>query len=350
VLELERPTIRLSDWPALEQAVGEGEKLKPEKLKAVWDGIYSSAPVDVRTELDRLEWAEVKTRLEAMDEAEMRRVVAAWGAVPCANASVTSFSQVLTSILQCNTAPYVLGARESSRATSFYLVKYMTKDCVALHRSLSVLVDAKRHIDRWESTAADVGMPERTAAHFLQRACNSYQAEVMDTQAASLLLNLHATYYSERFVYIAGHDITKGALAAGGYPDDYFENRRGEGAEGGEMEGDEEEHEIGADSAWTRLQKEERSLGDNEAGHSKTYELEDGTMVVVSQKDHYQLRGAALARFNAQEYASCVTVVKKTERDRVKFLERQENGRETFEAMEVRGRRPNAAVRCCSYI
>ena len=210
VLELERPTVGLSDWPALEHLVGNVKRLKDEELKSLWQDIYLNAPVDVRDELDQPEWAEVKARLQAMDEWEMRRVVAAWAAVPCANASVTCFNQMLTSILQCNTAPYVLGARESSRATSFYLVKYMTKDCVALQRSLSVLVDAKRNIDQWQSTAADVGAPERTAAHFLQRACNSYQAEVMDTQAASLLLNLHATYSSERFVYLAGHDIMRG--------------------------------------------------------------------------------------------------------------------------------------------
>ena len=128
----------------------------------------------------------------------MRKLVEEWRKLPCANSLVTSWNEILTAILRCNTAPYLLGARESSRATSFYLVKYMTKDCVALSASLSVLVDAKKHIEKWRSTADDLASQTelRTAIHFVQRAVNSYQAEVHDTQAASLLLGFSATLTS----------------------------------------------------------------------------------------------------------------------------------------------------------
>ena len=51
------------------------------------------------------------------------------------------------------------------------------------------------------------------------------------------------------------------------------------------------------------------------------------------------------AGVNAQEYAACVTVVKKTEKERAEFLARQANGEETMAAQEKRGRRPNATVR-----
>ena len=112
VLELQRPTVELSDWPALQDAAGKAQQLKGAELRSVWQDIYSSAPDDVRDELGQPEWAEVKTRLQAMTEEEMHRVVVAWAdRLPCANASVTCFNQVLTSILQ---SQYSVGA---ARAT-----------------------------------------------------------------------------------------------------------------------------------------------------------------------------------------------------------------------------------------
>ena len=129
----------------------------------------------------------------------------------------------------------------------FYLVKYMTKDSVKLSASLSTLVQAKEHIDKWASTADDTGDDHRTAVHFLQRATNSYMSEVHDTQAASLLLNQPASLHSERFVYVAAWEVVRGALAA---RDEEVEPDLADVAV--ELEGEEEEEEdmveIGRDT------------------------------------------------------------------------------------------------------
>ena len=61
------------------------------------------------------------------------------------------------------------------RAVEFYLVKYMTKDSATA--TLSTLVDAKNHMDKWPSSADDSGEAFRNVIHFLQRkqrAVNSY--------------------------------------------------------------------------------------------------------------------------------------------------------------------------------
>ena len=71
-------------------------------------------------------------------------------------------------------------------------------------------------VERRRSTAEDFESQTelRTAIHFVQRAVNSYQAEVHDTQAASLLLGFSATLTSERSVYFAGWDFVQAACEA----------------------------------------------------------------------------------------------------------------------------------------
>ena len=39
--------------------------------------------------------------------------------LPCANSRITCYNEMHTALLQCNTAPYLLGAHESSRAACF---------------------------------------------------------------------------------------------------------------------------------------------------------------------------------------------------------------------------------------
>ena len=58
------------------------------------------------------------------------------------------------------------------RAVEFNMVKCMTKDSATA--TLSTLVDAKNHMDKWPSSADDSGEAFRNVIHFLQRAVNSY--------------------------------------------------------------------------------------------------------------------------------------------------------------------------------
>jgi hypothetical protein len=83
----------------------------------------------VKQKLEELTTVELGLRVEAT----LDRVLRAWSRVPCANSVLTCYNEVLTGVLGCNTAPYLLGSRESSRAACFYLVKCVTLAPCTLH-------------------------------------------------------------------------------------------------------------------------------------------------------------------------------------------------------------------------
>ena len=55
------------------------------------------------------------------------------------NAFVVEINPTASSVLCCNTACYLLEAKKQAKSALFYLLKYLTKDGVALSNSLSVL-------------------------------------------------------------------------------------------------------------------------------------------------------------------------------------------------------------------
>ena len=210
-----------------------------------------------------------------------------------------------------------------------------------LRESLSVLVDAKNHIDRWTSTAEDKDTNElRTAVHYLQRATNSYQAEVHDTQAASLLCGFHAALTSERFVYSAGWDYVREGFSARN--EEYSPAARvvlcgAEAAGNNEDEDDDEDEdtvEIGKDSEWTRQRKEEEFGGMGVPGVARTYTNCDGEVVAVPMSIHYRYRGVQLARFNSMEYESCVSIVQRTAEQIAEWREQEEAKSESEDEAE----------------
>jgi hypothetical protein len=357
VMELQRQMLAWEDCPPpLEKPL---EQLKGEELKTTWDSWYASFPTDVRDELERPEWAEVKAKLESLDVAELnarteavlRRLLKAWAHIPCANSVLTCFNEVLTAVLQCNTAPYLLGSRESSRAAMFYLVKYLTKDSVALKGSLSTLVDAKKNIDRWKSTADDEGTDVRSAAQFLQRATNSYQAEVHDTQAASLLLGFHAALSSERFVYSAGWDYVRDGLEYQGKPPRLFAHYVSDNMVGEAEDEEEDMAEIGRDSEWAREKKENEFEGLGVPGTARVYQNEAGQNVPVKQSVNYRFRGRDLEHFNVQEYEACIKIVQRTpeeiraKREEIEAAAMEQQASRPQGERTRAGRRPNAQVR-----
>jgi hypothetical protein len=224
----------------------------------------------------------------------------------------------------------------------------MTKDSVRLTSALSVLVDAKRHINKWGSTAEDSGTELRTTRHFLQRAVNSFMCEVHDTQAAALLLGIPSYYSSERFVYTSGWQVVREALEVLGVeppwvtpdPEDDADDLHG----GADVE-EGETVQIGMDSAWTREQKEESLEGMGGPGNHKVYCDHEGIAHAVSDAKNYRLRGFELDRFNLNEYKGCVTMVEMTPDEKEAAQAAHMSGEAlTFEATKRRGRLPNASV------
>ena len=68
------------------------------------------------------------------------------------------------------------------------MVKHMVKDAYALAASLSVLADARRHIEQYPSSAEDAHTAARCTRHFLQRVLNAGATELAPTQAAAIVL------------------------------------------------------------------------------------------------------------------------------------------------------------------
>ena len=56
----------------------------------------------------------LRSRLQHITPPEARALVEAWRAMPCRNASLIEFAPVLTRLVNCNTAPLMLGAGQSA--------------------------------------------------------------------------------------------------------------------------------------------------------------------------------------------------------------------------------------------
>eukprot|EP00959_Pyramimonas_sp_CCMP1952_P392290 8220317-Pyramimonas_sp.AAC.1 len=76
----------------------------------------------------------------------------------------------------------------------------MVKDACELAAPLSVLADARHHIDRYPSSAIDADTGDRAAKHFLQRVLSSAATELAPTQAAAIALGASSSGHSHSFV------------------------------------------------------------------------------------------------------------------------------------------------------
>ena len=265
------------------------------------------------------------------------------------------YSDVLTFLFGCNNNPVHLGASAAAKSAMFYLVKYITKDSTALNAALSILKDAKKHVDKWTSTALDAhSNPQRPSIHLGQRVVNSNGGmELADTQLAGVALGHKAHLSSEPFAYVsmdmlthvgqalntptpgcatttqslaalraAGVDCFGGAASAGegdeeaedeADPDAEVFGEEGAGEEGGAGEGgadalaasgaprDDAAQEIDRRSQQRRRADPESAP---EHGYVEFHAL-DGKPVPVPPALHYLHRGSTLGRFNLTELHAC---------------------------------------------
>ncbi len=106
---------------------------------------------------------DIKMEIDALNDQNKTLLMQA---LAVRNGALVEFSPALTEYLGCNTAAYLLGSEEQARSALFYLVKYMTKDSVALGTSLPVIRQAMKHVNTHESHAADAGSDSRTNNSF----------------------------------------------------------------------------------------------------------------------------------------------------------------------------------------
>ena len=104
-----------------------------------------------------------------------------------------SFYLVKCAALRPANAPPALARRAATRpSTALHPDRYFTKDSVQLATSVSILLDARDHLDKYGSRAADAGTPARDARFLMTRALNKLDSELALTQAAAMLLGLKA--------------------------------------------------------------------------------------------------------------------------------------------------------------
>ena len=286
-----------------------------------------------------------------------QRIVFAWRRLPCRNAQVAAYNDVLCCLLGCNNNPVHLGADVAAKAAMFYLVKYVTKDSTELNTALSVLVDANQHVDKWKSSADDVETnPNRRSIHLAERVSNTNGAmELSDTQGAGCVLGHRAHLSSELYAHVGMDGLTSlGAALCGaaapstdgqqpstravldklerdgidylsGDPpeiaadDDDDESDEGHESDSGDGEARTDDDEAAprdpAQDNMDEPKRKRRQLNPESASGADFVQffkvpVEDGTekkekKVPVDPAMHYLWRGKALARLNHLELHAC---------------------------------------------
>ncbi len=226
------------------------------------------------------------------------------------NGAVVEFSPALTECLGCNTAAYLLSSEEQARAALFYLVKYMVKDTVSLGNSLPVIREAMKHVNRYESIAADAGNDSRTSNFFMQRIVNIFTglAEISDTQCAACLLGMKSSVSTEGywFAFIkaaaafqleahltaAANDSDLNANNAWGDDSDFEDPEANQGA-GRTGESNENDDILENMDEWADIGARDEitaNKGKNRFGRAQIFKFGSNS-IPVPQYMHYRYRG-----------------------------------------------------------
>ena len=193
--ELKRPVLTSESpgAPKLRELLGFG----PDALKELLQDDDRCVQFVADTTVELAEWLSLKeaghgvgdgscdvgAKLRSLATAkECRGLLELWRGMTCRNGSLVEITRVLSGCSKSNTAPYMTGAGEQGKAAAMYSCKYMIKDKYELAASLSIFIDARKHIEKYPSVAEDTGSTIRTTIHFLERALNKSEAELHITQ------------------------------------------------------------------------------------------------------------------------------------------------------------------------
>jgi hypothetical protein len=88
-----------------------------------------------------------------------RSVLNAWTCADtaCANSLVVYYNALISGLMRCSSANYHIGCSEDAKCTYMYMCKYNVKESCALANAVSVLVNARRHVEAylWTATYTD---------------------------------------------------------------------------------------------------------------------------------------------------------------------------------------------------
>lgn len=248
-------------------------------------------------------------------------------AIRLRNGNLVELNPTLTVAVSSNTACYLLGSSEQATLSIGYVLSYLCKDGCVLCKSISLLREAKLHIDAYKSRADDAGTRERTATFFVQRLLNNITAfrEVPDTFASIALLGFPSLLLSEKMTFVQVWGAVRYVLSKAQYLPPIMEE---EDSETGE---DDEEEDDGPLAAWkqhfdlNRVASTSNTAAattaaatadaDKPKGAARLYKV-DGHTIPKTLHDNYANRGARLRRLTLLEYAAFVVAVPKKRKGR----------------------------------
>ena len=293
------------------------------------------------------EFATLRTQLAEISAEDARALLEEIKSLSCAEARVVEWSPELTHATCSNTAPYHLGAGKTALGAMFYLVKYLGKEAGSPNTALSILIDARDHIDKYGSKGPDANSPQRFARHLLSRCVNKGDQELSGTQSASVVLGHKSYHCTDITAFVDNHCALQCAkemwdlrtdtpsvhdaevkmadeecgvrlTPTGGEP-----RTADDGAEAIEAEEEAASAETKFDSGQPRVQMFDSDDDDDDGAapqsNSKVYTIPKGCktlncVVTVSQGMNYRHRGEALRLLNYVEYCNMVTIVKHVRR------------------------------------
>ena len=196
--------------------------------------------------------------------------------------------------------------------------RYLTKNCLEVNAALSVLLDARDHLEAYGSRAADDGTPERDARFMMQRVLNRLDTELALSEAASMLLNHDHDGSSEQCIYVDLWDAVRVAreifLLAGdngaARPVNTDADAASAAAAGTATSGEGEGESFGPASELLSLGREQEIdvAAIDVAGSADIYQL-NGEPLPVSWMEHYQHRGDGLRRLSPVIYRCTIQIV-----------------------------------------
>ena len=256
--------------------------------------------------------------------------------IPTRNSNVVCYNEVIASANGCNTNVPILGSVSQSKSSCFYLCGYLSKDAVPLGQSISIISEARKHVEKYTSTAEDSGTKERTVKHWMQRILNSTvsRMELFDTQATAYLLGLKGVECSDIFAYFsiwkAIDQINMFKIKKKYDTNNPDDNNSIKTSEESSMDEDES----------TQVDTDEESVFSDiyeDVGVTKEYEnRHNGSKIYTIEKDdkkikipvpwefHYKYRGKAFSTYNRHEYF-CLVKVQEGEYDGDRKNETKEN-------------------------
>ena len=232
-----------------------------------------------------------------------------------------------------------LGSWAQEKAAIIYIIKYMVKEGNEIANSLSLFKAAIRSVARNPSIAPDTGTFMRTAQHILTNILNRRAGTVeYAVQTASLgLLGLPSNIFSHEFQYC----FIRPAIAAvrnamrvnaSNSSDEVTDVRSrqettvttpaaGPTSEESDdlFSGDEEEKQLGEDiNMFIEGHSGNTEADDDEESYEKDESLQivptGSDITVLSQHQHYRMRGPALAKYTLYNYTSIILIQKKPSR------------------------------------